>query len=378
MSVGGVCYPITEEVRAALGLHPNIGLLLNLPPSGRSELEIVRLLDNTHYEHVEKLLGFIDGMVPSAGTIGQRVLKQADPFQLNQATAELYLLVHLQDRNPGIVRPVAGGSSDTHPDIEVLLSGLDVLIEVYCPVDLMGFQLIEEYTSTVLKYVDVDRGFTLDVDLRLTKDRDPFYPYGIGDEAVIRPWLTTLADKARAWLSAKVPGHLLTVDGPNGSWLLEIRVRELLANPRERLVTMSTPTRSTDTRLFFECGTAEDTARSEWGKRFRRKLMRRQCGNPAPDRLRVLIVDFSLADTGWPDFICWPEIVERMGQVVRIVAEQPGKPPPYDTVVPARLGLECRFAPPVWLNPSAEKIGNAFFKAAELTRPCRRSDTAVG
>jgi len=378
MSVGGVCYPITEEVRAALEIHPNIGALFNLPRAGRSELEIVRLLDNTHYANVKNLLGFVDRMAPGAGTIAQRVLKQTDPFQLRQAMAELYLLAHLQDHSSGTVRPAASASSVTHPDIEILLSDLDVMVEVYCPVDLMGFQLIEEYTSTLLKYVDVDRGFTLDVDLRLAKDSDPFYPYGIGDEKVIRPWLTTLADEVGSWLGAKVPRQLLTVDGPDSNWYLEIRVRELVANPRERLVAMSTPTRSTDTRLFFEVGTVEDIARSEWGKRFSRKLWRRQCGNLAPKKLRVLVVDFSLADTGWPDFICWPEIVERMGQVVVTLADRPGEPPPYDTVIPARLGLECRFAPPSWLNPRAKEVGNAFFESAKFTRPWPGVNTPSG
>lgn len=355
---------------AALRRFPGIAGLVSLPGFRRSELEITRLLDNTHYQHVEQLLSFVDRVVHAAGPIGQRVLQQSDPFQFHQALAELFLFAHLDACLPNGVKPVARGPSQICPDIEVARHGLTAAFEVYCPLDLMGFQLLEEYTSIVLKYLDVDRGFTVDADLRLTTDRDPYYPYSIGDETVIRRWLTTLAEKARAWLGGTAPGHLLKVDGPNGSWFLEIRARELLANPRERLVTMSTPTRSTDSRLFFECGTVDDTAKSEWGKKFSRKLAKKQCGEPAANRLRVLVVDFSLADTGWPDFICWPQINERMAQAVRRIADELGDPCPYDVVLPAQLGLKCGFAPAIWLSPSAKTAGSRFLETGGLMRPC--------
>jgi hypothetical protein len=40
-------YPITPEVRAACARFPEIAKAVEIPPAGRSELEIVRLLDNT-------------------------------------------------------------------------------------------------------------------------------------------------------------------------------------------------------------------------------------------------------------------------------------------------------------------------------------------
>ena len=106
MSVGGICYPITARVHTALARYPNIGRLLSLPDSGRSELEIVRLLDNTHYEHVESLLGFIDRVVPIGEPICRKLVKQTDRFQLSQVTAELYLFAQLYNLRPGIVKVV--------------------------------------------------------------------------------------------------------------------------------------------------------------------------------------------------------------------------------------------------------------------------------
>jgi hypothetical protein len=63
-------------------------------------------------------------------------------------------------------------------------------------------------------------------------------------------------------------------------------------------------TQSTDTRLFFEVGTPEDTAKSQWGKKLKdKKLKRQQCGELAEGVLRMLLVNFAMADRGWPHFI---------------------------------------------------------------------------
>ncbi|MCY3868766.1 MAG: hypothetical protein OXG87_04360 [Gemmatimonadetes bacterium] len=54
---------------------PEIDRAVNIPYSGRSELEIVRVLGNTHYEHLEQLLILLNKHLPSSGTIGKRVVQ---------------------------------------------------------------------------------------------------------------------------------------------------------------------------------------------------------------------------------------------------------------------------------------------------------------
>ena len=49
-------YPITQDVHDARRRFPEIDRAVNIPYSDRSELEIVRVLGNTHYEHLEQLL----------------------------------------------------------------------------------------------------------------------------------------------------------------------------------------------------------------------------------------------------------------------------------------------------------------------------------
>ena len=51
-------YPINDNVREALKRFPNIARLVmdKMPGSGRSKLEIVRLLGNTHCPNIEQTL----------------------------------------------------------------------------------------------------------------------------------------------------------------------------------------------------------------------------------------------------------------------------------------------------------------------------------
>ena len=81
---------------------------------------------------------------------------------------------------------------------------------------------------------------------------------------------------------------------------------------------------STDTRLYFESRGLKRTppvlgvegARDREGS-----SPKTQCGPHAEGSLRCLVLNFALADTGWPDFICWP----RIAQAARRNLPHPGR-----------------------------------------------------
>ena len=79
-------------------------------------------------------------------------------------------------------------------------------------------------------------------------------------------------------------------------------------------------------------------------------------------------MDFCLADTGWPNFICWPEINKRMAHAVKLIAGSLDTPLPYDVFLPAQLGLNSYFAPAIWLDPNSKlrPEGDAFLESAGL------------
>jgi len=100
------------------------------------------------------------------------------------------------------------------------------------------------------------------------------------------------------------------------------------------------------------------------------KLMGRQAGPPGPAVIRILVVDFSQADTGWPEFICWPNIARRLSETVHLLAADIPGTLPYDAVLPAHLGLDCFFGSAIWIDVSKRAPGEAFVGQAELDKPC--------
>ncbi len=367
-------YPVTPEVLAACKEFAEIGQILRLPAQGRSEKEIVRLLDNAHYEHIARLLNFIESMLSRPDSIGQRLLQQTDPFQFNQFLAELFLFSHLSDRLGKRVRPVIKGPSDKGPDIEAQWGNLLVRIETYSPIDFMGFQLIGKHILPLFKYLDVVRGFSLKVSIKPAdiSVQGVWYPYSIPGEEEVLCWLQGLAGKARVWLSQSDPERRLRVEGPGGTIMIDVELKELIDDPATREVLFIPGTHSTDTRLFFECGTPEDTAASQWGRKLKSKLEKRQAGPPRPNTMRVLVVDFAQADTARPDFICWPGVADRLAETVRLLVDDIPPSAPYDILIPAQLGLDCGFGPPVWIEASIAHAGDDFIRGAGMDRLCVR------
>lgn len=373
-------YPMTPEGRTALARFPEIAKAVQIPPAGRSDLEIVRLLGNTHYAHLDRLLAFIEGELPGSAMIGSRAVKQRDPFQFREALAELFLFAHLRRRLGSQVQPAVFPKGAVGPEIEIMRPEFTVKIEVYSPLDLMGYQLITEHLPMLFKYLDVDRGFTVEVAIYPVNNsvENVWYPHTLPDREEVLAWLKGVGRSAQALLSRRSvsPGEHVRLAGPGGTTRLRIRVLEIHDDRENRGVFFTTGTCSTDARLLFEVGSAADTARSGWGQKLKTKMRGRQAGPPAPGLLRVLVVNFAQADTGWPDFFTWPEIAQRLDETVRLIVRQLISGLPYDLVLPARLDIDCDFGVPIWLDPSFQGLAGRFMQAAGIeSKPRPRPKT---
>lgn len=371
-NIPGVSYPIDENVRDQLRQRPALARLISLRESDRSNLEIIRLLGNTQYGHIRDLHEFLEKSVPVANALVDELLKQTDPMEFAGKLAELYLLWHIEQRIPGQVTSASGRRSEKRPDLLVCADSLDIAIEIYGPMNLFGFQLVQSYAIRILKYLEIDRGYSLSVNIEPDIESDLFYAYRFETEKEIRPWLREFAKTAGIWLLGSSPQPVLQKEGPNASgWRLSVAIEELHDERDVRTISQSTAARSDDPRLYFEIGTAEDTANGWWGRLIKRKMSERQAGpSPNDSRLRVLVVDFARLDTGFPDFICWPNIAKRIDSSVRLLASWIGGDLPYDVVLPARLGPACCFGSPVWLGEDDTGKRQDFFKLAGLTVPC--------
>jgi len=368
-----VTYPINDNVRKALKRFPPIAHALQLPDHGRSEREIVRFLDNTHDEGIQRLLEFIDKWLVKSGPIGRTLLKEKHYFPFRQRGAELELFAHLYEHFGDDVVAVEAGSAPVSPDIEVTYGEWTVRLEIYTPVDLMGMQIYDYYVLPMLKYFDIRKGFKLNVELEPASnefDYDPddlYYAYTFPNETEMHAWLEVFAKGVAGWLSKPSPEPSYSIEGPGGATKVVVTIVELRDDERSRCVTYRAGTRSSDTSLYFEVGTVQDTAESEWGRKLSRKLHKAQCGPTDPKVLRVLIVNFAMAAAGWPEFISQEQFTKRFQDLIPMLV---GKATPYDVVLPAQIGPRCCCGKPVLLDPSKRAHAEHFFAKAELDRPC--------
>ena len=316
------------------------------------------------------MLILLNEHLPLSGTIGKRVVQQTDPIQFEQALRELFCLVHLQNIPEAQACAVSARSQSKHYDIDLTAGGLSACIEVYCPIDFFGFQLVKRFVSSIFKYLDIDMGFKIDLQLRTSEDMDWFYAYEVGHEKTVRHWLTCLEPEAAKWVTNAHAGHQWQFAGPTANVWLLATLREVYDNAENRYIRFSQPTRSTDSKFFFEIGNPKDTAESEWGRKLLYKLKKRQCGKPDLDYLRLFVVDFSLVDTGFPDFICQPKIAKRLSQTMELLVNKIGPPIPYDAVLPARLSGKSCFGKVIALDYRRTEEIEQLLQATLLDRPC--------
>lgn len=199
-----------------------------------------------------------------------------------------------------------------------------------------------------------------------------YYPHRIpNDDKTLRRWRINFQAEVNCWLANAKEGSEREFRGINKIFRIRAKLRKVHANPECRLVQFSEPTRSSDTQLFFEEPlTAEDTAKSQIGQKIRDKFEKRQCGDPSPDYLRILVVDLRLMDAAWPDWFCQPSIVERMDETVRILSEGAGPTAPFDVVIPATLDFDCCFGKAVVLDRGREPEITALINTARLDKQC--------
>lgn len=121
--------------------------------------------------------------------------------------------------------------------------------------------------------------------------------------------------------------------------------------------------------------TAEDTARSQIGRKIGRKIKKRQCGEPSAGYLHILVVDFSLADSDAYSWLGWRYITRRMDEVVKMLADWVGTLLPYDVVIPAvldkRQDRECCFDDAVILDHERDAQIRTRVKEIGLDQECK-------
>ena len=244
-------------------------------------------------------------------------------------------------------------------------------IEIYCPVDYYGFQFVKMYSEPAFLYSNCSRGFDVFVEL-VTSNKCGFHALEITNtDRCLTSWLENLEREVNDWLANAKKGSVREFEGIDDAFQLRATLKCVCPNPDIRFVEFTEPSRSNDTRLFFEEPmTVEDTVQSQIGKKIGSKLEKHQCGEWSPDYIRILVIDLSLMDACFSDWFCWPSIAKRMDETVRRLAGQAEPPPLFDVVIPARLGFNCCFGEVVVLDQEREAQIRAVIGRAGLDRKC--------
>lgn len=352
-----VKYPISEEVKTALEIYPNIASSIQLTTSGYSELEIVRLLDNQHHAGIKVLTLVIEEILSVAGDIGKKVLDCKDPFQFAQAISELYLLKYLYQTLGPDIRAAISKRGQTRWDITASIDGNEIRFEIYTPIELAGYQLFDRFIKSLLKYMDLTFGYYLNVQVGIQRSgseynpSDLYYTYTTGNPEEVNKWLHDFDKKVRSWIKCKSilkrKNQQLTIPGPGNKLKVTINILEWKKDPRERDIMIGWPTKSSDTKLFFESKNPETIAKNEWGRKIRGKMHKKQCGQQAHDYTRILVLNFGLADAGWPEFISESWFTTNFSNFISFLSTDEQL---YDAVIPAQLGIDCCFGKIAWIS----------------------------
>lgn len=373
MAITRITYPVTALVRETLAIYPSIANAVDPLSGPGSELELVRLLDNTHYNGISTLLSFVDKWLDQSQAIGRRLVREKHIFPFENQLSELYAFAHLRERLGSSVTAVSPSGSIEH-DIDVGRSEHIVRIEVYSPRDTFGFLLAERYLWSICKYIDVNCGFDLKVrwELKSPKStfnpRDMYYPYDFPGEDVVHEWLRGIQGKVSSWLDTRpAQGTRLVIDGPMDSISAIFGLNKLNDKIADRSITFSSPSHSTDIKLFFRVKNLADRAKSSVGLRLADKLRRQQCGTAERDVLRLLVVNFSYTNCGWRDFINQDWFQSNFRELMMHYDD--GKKH-YDLVLPCHLSDESCFGSAVILNPAIEGLATDFVQTAQLDIEC--------
>ncbi len=364
-------YPVNAEVISALDNFPKIENLLDLSANNRSDLEIVRLINNLPAPSPRQLLQLINDHIDSAGDISKNLLREKDPLCFRRMFSVLYMLAYIKRIDGLDVKGTVSKSNRIH-DIDLELNSNRAKIEIFCPIDFFGFQFVKTYSEPEFRYSRCKRGFSVSVKL-LVAEPSGFHAHKIpNDDKTLRTWLKNLHHDVNEWLPNAEEGSEREFAEINDVFCLKATLEEIHTNPEHRYVQFIEPTRSNDTRHYFEKPLkVKDTAHSQIGNKIKSKLEKRQCGDPSPDYLRILVVDFRLMDVLDPDWFCWPRIAERMTETVQTLSDCISPPIPFDVVIPARLDFDCCFGEAVLLDQDREAEMTALLQATGLDRKCQ-------
>jgi len=318
----------------------------------RDDREIVRLLENIHYPHIKKTLKLIDKYGSQSSEIGDSLLKCNDNFVFSRQLSELFLFIYLYEKLKSRVTPIRRVQNQKSPDISVKLDDYEYLIEVFSPMDYYGYQVFSRLLTSCLKNLDLNIGFEITIDSQAqTFD----YTYDFPQFREVYDWIDQFCKNFLKWIRTANKGDVYYVQSPAGSLKLKVHVESIEKNSEIRSILWGQATRSTDTILYFRINDPAEFSKTQWGVKIEDKLQKQQAGEPRDKVLRILTINFSLADTSDLNFLNDPVYFDNFSKYIRYLASDIKQYPPFDVILACELSFECSFSKPINLSNLSDK-----------------------
>ncbi|MFA4839671.1 MAG: hypothetical protein WC703_09370 [Candidatus Neomarinimicrobiota bacterium] len=347
-------YKITDISKRAIGNFPWIKSNFTLGELGSCDnREITRLLENSHYPHINRTLEQIDKYGSLSNEIGESLLVCNDSFVLSRSLAELSLFAYLYDNLKSKVTPIRRVQNQKSPDISVKLDDSEYLIEVFSPTDYYGYQVFSRLLISCLKNLDIGIGFKISID---SKAQNFGYTSDFPKYKDVYEWIEQFRVGFIKWIMTAKEGDICNVDSPTDSLKLEVKVESIDQNPKIRSISWNQATRSTDTICFFRINEPVKFANSQMGPKIKDKLQKQQAGEPRDRVLRILAINFGLADTSDLSFLNNSKYHANFDEHIKYLSSDIKPYPPYDVVLACELSYKCGFAKPVNLTSLSDKM----------------------
>ncbi|MDP8268384.1 MAG: hypothetical protein P9L97_06600 [Candidatus Tenebribacter davisii] len=277
-----ISYKITDRSYNFIKKYAWINSNLKLGNIGSIDSrEIIRLLENSHYPNIEKCLYLINEYGFQSDEIGESILKETDMITFQRALSELYLFKYLYDKLGNKVKAIRREDNKKTPDISVKLNEIEFLIEIYSPTDFYAYQIFSKLIYQALKNLNIEMGFDITTKL---ESKNFGYATEFWDYKVVLDWIDSYRTDIIAWLKTADDGEFFESQTPAISAKLSTTLNRINCDIGDRSISYEEPTRSNDTRHFYETSDPELFSKSQWGVKLKGKLMKPQKWTPSfPD-----------------------------------------------------------------------------------------------
>ncbi len=332
------------------------------------EREITRLLENSHYAHIQRTLEQINKYGALSGEIGEIILSCNDPLNFSRCLAELSLFSYLYDNLKSKVVPIRRIQNQKSPDISINFKDIKILLEIYTPMDSYGYQVFSRLLTSSIINLQLQKGFNIDID---SKAENLHYTGEFPEFKEVYKWLDNFTIEFSRWLDNAKNGNVFSIESPSATVHLILHIKEIHTNPEIRIISWGEATRSTDTRLYFDIDNPSDFSKTDMGIKILDKLKKQQAGESQKQVYRILLINFSLTDTPDLSFLNEIKYQNRFIENIKFLVSEIKPYPPYDIVIPCELGFDCGFGKHVNLSSYTDPFINELIERTKMDKPIK-------